>query len=209
MGASSLSAWDSGIMAARRVRLAMWRMGRTERRRGRQAASKSGRALVGRAGDEHEELAIAGEGDVEPLAGGGAVGVGEDGCALEDVGLLEVVVGHGDAPGGGAGVEGGDLGGVAAEGEGERFSDGFAGEVVFSGSEAAHEDDNVGAGKGGADGADEVFAAVADDGFKGDGDADLVELFGEIEGVGVLPPGGEHLGADGDDFAFHRAVLSS
>ena len=56
------------------------------------------------------------------------------------------------------------------------------------------------------DGVDEIFAAVADDGFEGDGDAELVELFREVEGVGVLAEGGEHLGADGDDFGFHRAA---
>ncbi len=50
-------------------------------------------ALVGRAGEKHDEFAIAGEGGFEPLAGGAAVGVGQDGCAFEDVGLLEVVVG--------------------------------------------------------------------------------------------------------------------
>ena len=103
---------------------------------------------MGGPGTSIDELAVAVEGGVEPLAGGAAVGVGEDGCAFEDVGLLEIVGGHGDAPGGGAGVEGGDLGGVAAEGEGERFGDGFAGEVVFSGAEAAHEDENVDAGRG-------------------------------------------------------------
>ncbi len=111
---------------------------------------------------------------------------------------------HGDAPGGGAGVEGGDLLGVAAEGEGERFGNGFAGEVVFSGAEAAHEDEDIDAAEGGADGVDEVFAAVADDGFEGDGNADFVELFSEIEGVSVLADRGEHLGADGDDFGFHE-----
>ena len=68
----------------------------------------------------------------------------------------------------------------------ERFGDGFAGEVVFGGAEAAHEDEDVDAAEGGADGVDEVFAAVADDGFEGDGDADLVEFLSEIEGVGVL-----------------------
>ena len=52
------------------------------------------------------------------------------------------------------------------------------------------------------------LAAVADDGFEGDGDADLVELLSEIEGVGVLAEGGEHLGADGDDFGFHKAASS-
>ena len=106
--------------------------------------------------------------------------------------------------GGGAGVEGGDQRGVAADCEREGFGDGFAGEVVFRGAEAAHEDEDVDAGEGGADGVDEVLAAVADDGLEGDGDADFVEFLGEIEGVGVLAEGGEHLGADGDDFGFHR-----
>jgi hypothetical protein len=87
-------------------------------------------------------------------------------------------------------VEGGDERGVAAESERESFSDGFAGEVVFRGAEASHEDEDVNAAEGGADGADEVFAAVADDGFEGDGDADFVEFFSEIEGVGVLAEGG-------------------
>ena len=40
--------------------------------------------------------------------------------------------------------------------------------------------------------------------LKATSDADLVELFGEVEGVGVLAEGGEHLGADGDDFGFHK-----
>jgi len=74
-------------------------------------------------------------------------------------------------------VEGGDLLGVAAQGEGKRFGDGFAGEVVFRGAEAAHDGDDVGAGEGGLDGGDDVFAAVADDGFEGDGDTDAVEFF--------------------------------
>jgi len=183
-----LSAWDSGS----------WRRGgffSQYAARGRPGAGGAGiqRQRAGgtpRAGrDEHDELAVAGEGDVKPLAWGRAVGVGQDGCALKDVGLLEVVGRHGDAPLGGAGVEGGDELGVAAEGEGERFGDGFAGEVVFSGAEAAHDGENVDAAEGGADGGDEVLAAVADDGLEGDGDAYFVEPFCEIEGVGVLTPG--------------------
>ena len=54
------------------------------------------------------------------------------------------------------------------------------------------------------DGADEILAAVADDGLEGDADAEAVELFREVEGVGVLAERGEHLGADGDDFGFHK-----
>ncbi len=47
---------------------------------------------------------------------------------------------------------------------------------------------------------------VADDGFEGDGNAEIVEAGGEIEGVGVLPEGGEHFGADGDDFSDHGGL---
>ena len=56
----------------------------------------------------------------------------------------------------------------------------------------------------GANGVDQVFLPVAHDGFEGDGDADAVELFREVERVGVLAERGEHLGADGDDFGFHK-----
>jgi hypothetical protein len=61
--------------------------------------------------------------------------------------------------------------------------------------------------KGSADGVDEIFAAIANDGFEGDDNADLVELLRQVEGVGVLTEGGEHLGADGDDFGFHKGRL--
>ena len=101
-------------------------------------------------------------------------------------------------------MESGYLGGVAAEGEREGLGDGFAGEVVLGGAQAAHQDQNIDAAESGADGVDEVFAAVADDGLEGYGDSQLVEFFRQIEGIGVLAEGGEHLGADGDDFGFHK-----
>jgi len=170
---------------------------------------EEGLALGGRAGEHHEDLAVAGEFGIEPEADGGAVGVGEDGCALNDVSLLEVVVGHEDAALGEAGGELDDESGVATDGDAEGFSDGFAGEVVFGGSEAAGDEDEVSAGEGGADGGDEVALAVADDGLEVDGGADLVELLGEEERVGVLAEGGEELGADGDDFGFHKGSVAS
>jgi hypothetical protein len=54
-----------------------------------------------------------------------------------------------------------------------------------------------------------VLFAVADDGLEGDADADLVEFFGQVEGVGVLAKGGEELGADGDDFTVHGRSFSN
>jgi hypothetical protein len=59
------------------------------------------------------------------------------------------------------------------------------------------------------DGVDEVFAAVAYDGLEADGNSDFVEFLSEIEGVRVLTGRGEHLGADGDDFGFHRETVVS
>ena len=91
-------------------------------------------ALVRWTGQKRDELAVAFEGGVEPLAGCAAVGILQKRCALQDIGLLEIVLRHGDAPACGAGVEGGDLRGVAAEIDGERVGGGFAGEVVFSGA---------------------------------------------------------------------------
>jgi hypothetical protein len=172
---------------------------------------KEGFEFFGGAGEKDHELAEgpgfgirgAREDGVEELAGSGAVGVGEEDGTLEDIGLTDVVGGHGDVAGGEAGLEGGEYGGVAVEGEVEDLGEALAGEVVFSGAEAAGEENDVGAAEGDADGAGEVAAVVADDGLEGDRDAEVVEAGGEVEGVGVLAMRGEHLGADGDDFGDH------
>ena len=122
---------------------------------------------------------------VEPLAGCAAVAVGEEFGAVDDLGLLFVVGRHGDAALGEAFVERGHGVGVFVEFDAERVGDAVAGEVVFRWAEAAGGDDDVGAGERDADGGGEVLAVVADDGFEGDGDAEVVEAFGEEEGVGV------------------------
>ena len=179
--------------------------GGTTSRETRQALGVEERAaLVRRAGNERDELAIAAEGGIEPLAGSAAVGVGQQRGAFQNVGLLQIVLRHGDAPGGGASMQRGHLRSVAAQRERERLGHGLAGQIVFGGSQAAHQDENVDAAQRGANGADEILLPVAHDGLEGDGDADAVELFREVERVGVLAEGGEHLGADGDDFGFHK-----
>ena len=122
---------------------------------------------------------------------------------MEDVGLADVVGWHGHVAGGEAGLEGGEDVGVAVEGEVEDLGEALAGEVVFCGAEASGEEDDVGAAEGDADGGGEVTAVVADDGLEGDGDAEVVEAGGEVEGVGVLAMRREHLGANGDDFCDH------
>src|ERR1700722_19852301 len=100
---------------------------------------------------------------VEILAGGAAVFVFKDGGSVEDVGLLGVVGRHDHLPGGEALVELGEDGGVGVYLDAESGSGGFAGEVVFSGAEAAGEDDDVGAVDLDGGGAGEVGEVVADD----------------------------------------------
>ena len=73
----------------------------------------------------------------------------------------------------------------------------------MGGAEAAGEDDDVGTREGDDGGAGQVREIVADDGLEGDLDAEVVEAVGEVEGVGVLAEGCEHLGASGDDFSDH------
>ena len=143
------------------------------------------------------------DGGVEVLRGGAAVLVVEDGGAVEDVGLLGVVGRHDHLACGEAFVERGEDGVVGVEVDAECGGDGFAGEVVFGGAEAAGEDDDVGAGDGDEGGAGEVGEIVADDGLEGDLDAEIVEAVGEVEGVGVLAEGREHLGAGCNDFSDH------
>src|SRR6266404_7034984 len=46
-------------------------------------------------------------------------------------------------------------------------------------------------------------AVIADNGLVADIDAELIQLFCEEEGIGVLPEWGEQLRADGDDLGSH------
>ena len=137
------------------------------------------------------------------MAGGAAVLVVEDYRAIEDVGLLGVVGWDDHLAGGEAFIERGKDGVVRVQVDAERGGDGLSGEVVFGGAEAAGEDDDVGARDGDDGGAGEVGEVIADDGLEDDLDAEVVEAFSEVEGVGVLAEGREHLGASGDNFSDH------
>jgi hypothetical protein len=161
---------------------------------------EEGLEFFGWSGKKDDELSESFVGGVEPLAGGAAIGVGEEGGTGEEVGLLGVVGRHGHVAGGEALAEGLEQGVVAVEFEVEGFGEAFAGEVVFGGAEAAGEKDDVGAVERDADGSGEVLLVVADDGLEGDGDAEIVEAGGEVEGVGVLTVRRQHLGAYGNDF---------
>jgi len=146
------------------------------------------------------------KGGIEPLARSGAVGILQNDGSFEHVGLLEIVGRHGDAPAGGAGMQRGDQRAIAAQLQVERFRDRLASQVVFRGAKATDDDEDVNASEGRADGVDDVFFTIANNGFEGDGDAEFVELFRQVERVGVLAGGREHFRADGDNFGFHGQV---
>jgi len=139
---------------------AICRSGTTWRRRAdiqRQRAGGTRRA----AGDEHDELAIAGEG-VSSTGLGQSRWVGRM-VAPEDVGLLEVVGRHGDAPLA-ARCGGGDE--LASRRRVRESASATASRVRSSSvGEAAH-DGEMSTRRGRSDGGDEVLAAVADDGLE-------------------------------------------
>ena len=121
--------------------------GRGERQRrqnggeaGEEFADSHGLHLAWRPGEQDDD-AVVWEGD--PLTGGGAAGVGENVCAIDDVGLPLVDLGHGATERFEArlkpiadGLAEEDL---AVDGGG----DGFACQVIFGGAEAAGEDEQL------------------------------------------------------------------
>ena len=67
----------------------------------------------------------------------------------------------------------------------ERLGDGVAGDIVFGGSEAAGENQDGGAAHGLAHLGGQAIAVVADDALGDHFDAELVQLRGEVERVGI------------------------
>src|SRR3974377_201489 len=102
----------------------------------------------------------------------------------------------------------GDECGSAAEGDSGRGGGGLASEVVFGGTEAAGEDDDIATHDCGAGNANEMIEGVSNDGFEADVDAELVELAGQEQGIGILTERSEHLRADRNDFSDHVASLA-
>ena len=98
------------------------------------------------------------------------------------------------------------VGNVGVEGQfaAERLGHGIAGDVVLGGSEAAGENQDGGAAHGVAHLRGQAVAVVADDALGDHFDAELVQLIGEVERVGVEAIGSEHLAADRDDFGVHQ-----
>src|ERR1017187_3172557 len=59
------------------------------------------------------------------------------------------------------------------------------------------------------DGISQAIALVADDALEDHFDAEIVQFAGEVEGVCVDSPGGQHFRADRDDFGVQRSVRQS
>src|SRR5579883_15298 len=93
--------------------------------------------------------------------------------------------------------------GVMAQSDAEGFGDGLAGQVIFSGPESSHKDDDVGALQGVPGHRDQALAAVSDNGLEHDFHAQLIQALGEKQGIGVLAEGSKQLRADGDDLRVH------
>ena len=101
---------------------------------------------------------------------------------------------------------GGDAGtgfGVFFEPQIHQFGDALAGEVVTGGTEAAGDDDELGAGDGFADGDLDGFAGVGYGLLMGECVAHTRELLGEPMVVGVEDAPNEEFAAGVDEFHAH------
>ena len=140
---------------------------------------------------------------IQPLGGRSAVGIGDHMRALKHIRLLRIVFRHAHAARGKALVEFGDDVRIAPNMDAHGLRHGLARQIVLRRSQAAHDDDDIHALRGGAHRADKVLHAIADGGFEGHLHADLVQALGDEEGIGVLAKGRQHLRADGDGFCKH------
>ena len=80
---------------------------------------------------------------------------------------------------------------------------GFARQIVQRGAQAAGRDHQLDAVERAAEGVANVVVLIADDGFAGHGDAEMVEPLGEEKRVGIDAVGREQFRTDRDDFSLH------
>ena len=157
--------------------------------------------FVRRAGQQHGH----GAGFLEPLAGRGAAIVGQDVGAFDDEGLALVDLGHvrawrrrSAAPATSA-ISGWKIS--------LRSSAMATASRVTSSSVGPRPPERITMGERAMDWrtwVGEAVAVVADDAFGDHFDAEIVQLGGEVERVGVDAIACEHLAADGDDFGVHQ-----
>ena len=121
----------------------------------------------------------------------------------------EILFGHFTATGTETFADGFGNGFVETEGTVQDFGDDVAGDVVAGGAETAGEEEDVGAGEGGADGVGHAGRVVADSGVAGNAVAEGEELAGEVVDVGVGDEAEEEFGAGGDEFDVHCGLGGS
>ena len=159
--------------------------------------------FVRRPGEQHQDslLAVILSGD--PLAGRGAERIRQHRGAGQDVGLLGIVGGHLDAALGEALFELRNDLGIALQFQTQRVGHRFARQVIFSGAEAAGENDDVGTPHGEFGGRGQPFGVVAHNALEAHFNAQVVQFFGEVKRVRVLAMGSQQLRPNRDDLGVH------
>ena len=197
----------SGMRAMRSTRRARKRAEELRRGVGGTSSSKSGFELLGRPGEQDEDLAVvpsAADDGVEPLPGSTAVGVGQQVRRLRGP---RPACGCWPAwPCGGRRSGPAEREHVSASVSRLRSSASATHSRVRSSSVGPRPPESMTMSARRSAiwmASTRCRAIVADDGLEGDGDAQIVEARGEVEGVGVLAMRCEHLGTDGDDFSNH------
>ncbi len=142
----------------------------------------------------------------DPLAGRGAAVVREHVRALDQHGLAAIDLRHGALHLAKALLDSVADRGIENEAAVERERDGVAGEIVFGGPESAGDHDDGNGAQSAPDRPGEALKIVADDVFRGDFDAEVVELLRDEERVGIDPFVRQHLRADGDDLGVHYGI---
>jgi hypothetical protein len=139
---------------------------------------------------------------LEVEAGGGAVGICEDGGALRDLGLAAIARGHLKTAPGESGLDEGPNVRVLDEREAEEPGGYLAGDVVSGGAEATGDDDDVSAREGLYEG-DANGVAIGNGDLASDAKAEREELLAEEGEMGVEGVAEEELGTGVDDFDKH------
>ena len=160
--------------------------------------------FVRRAGQKHDEASRG----FEPQAGRRAARIFQQIGAFGNHGLAFIDFGHGAAQPPEAGLDALQNAAIQHQFAAEQVGDGFAREIVQRGAQAAGRDHQFDAVERAAEGVANVVVLVADHGFAGDGDAQMVEPLGEEKRVGIDAVGREQFRADGDDFSLHLGVMA-
>ena len=179
MGAVRASAADSGSIAVFRTADAMAAGGKDSRSRAQTLMLPQRLEFVRRTGQKNDDARLAIDLGLKILPGRCAAVVGQHDCAFDDVSLLGVVCGHGDAPFGKALVHHRHDVVIALELDAQRRGDTLASEIVLCGTKSSDENGKIGTIDGSTGNAGEVVKIVADHGLEGDDHAQFIELLGE------------------------------